>query len=300
VNKLWHQIRRFFPNRQQRLDAAKARQIIEDAWRKSREPKGCAESVKSGAEIRDHLLSLVDEIEEETGEPGIIFAADKTLVHPRLIEALEKRQHDGELLRLAIDSCFVNPNFARYMNETWATTVKRYRCRPNNEDLIREKACILALFVVHNLGTAIAVRNALATTKNECLTEEQQTIIKIEEAACWYRVIDELAYRFIREHRPLFADFFAANLAKQLALQGAPPSFICRTMTARSEEYARYREWATDDINGMAKTLLWNAAKHVAVPLGFEPDILVAAMFGTEFVERVKRALVYELLTGNE
>ena len=133
----------------------------------------------------------------------------------------------------------------------------------------------------------------------QSLTEEQELLVKCEEAALWYRSIDEYAYKLIREFSSLFVDYFLDILAQQLSLQGASPKLICRTMVERSEEYARYREW-TAEIDRMAGTLLWKASKHVGGPLGLECHFMFTTVFGTLFLMRVGRALVYELLTGNK
>lgn len=127
-------VRRFLPTRHHRSDAEQAREIIEHALRESRKPKGCAKSAESGADIRDRLLTLVDDIKKETGRPAAIFAADGTLTDARLIEALHKRGDDG-----------VNPN-VQYVNESWPATVKGYESRPNSDELIEEKATIFELF----------------------------------------------------------------------------------------------------------------------------------------------------------
>jgi hypothetical protein len=135
--------RRFFPNKQ-RQRVEQARQMIEHAIRKPREPKGCAASAESGADLRDRLFAVVEDVEKEIGDLAVIIAADGTLIHPRLIEVLEKRRVDGELLRLAINSCFVNPNAKQAINETWPTAVARYQSRPNDDELVDEKATALA------------------------------------------------------------------------------------------------------------------------------------------------------------
>jgi hypothetical protein len=246
--------RRFFPTAQERRDVEQVRQIIEHALRESRKPKGCAKSAESGAYIRDCLLTLVEETEKETGEPAVIFAADGTLTDPRLIEALHKRGDDGELLKLAIGSCFVNPNATQYVNEGWPATVKRYQSLPNTDELIGEKATVLAAFVVHNLDAAIEARKELNAAgfsgAEQELTRDQEFVVNLEEAACWYRIVYELAYGCILEHRTLFADYFLDKLAHLLALQGVPPNLICRTMAERSQEYGQYREWCSSVSNG--------------------------------------------------
>ena len=117
--------RRLFPTAQDRRAAELARQMIEDL-RESRKPMGCARSAELGAHIRDRLLTLADQVEKETGKPAVVFAADGTLINPRLIEILSKRSDDGRILRHSIGSCFVNPHEIQYINETWPTTVNQY------------------------------------------------------------------------------------------------------------------------------------------------------------------------------
>jgi hypothetical protein len=288
---------RLLGSRQRRRDAERARQIIEAAFLKSREPKTCAEAAASGADTRDRLLIVVDEIEKETGDLSIVFAADATLIDPRLIQMLERRP-DGELLRLAIDSCFINPNAVQYVNEQWPATVERHQSRPNTDELIREKATILTAYVVHNLGAGVEVaKDVLKDSRG--INEDQELSVKLEEACLWYRLIDELAYIHIPGDRSRFMDFFEEDLAHLLALLGAEPGTICTTLSARSEEYGPYREWVSGDPDKMAGTLFWNAAKRVGAPIGFERHFLFTQMFGTLFLDRVERALIRELLTGN-
>ena len=67
-------LRRFFPSKQQREIAEQAREMIEAAVRKSREPMGCAAAAAFGAETRSNLLSVVDRLEAEMGQLVIAFA----------------------------------------------------------------------------------------------------------------------------------------------------------------------------------------------------------------------------------
>lgn len=291
---------RFFPSRQQRRDAEQARQIIDTAIRKSREPKPCAEAAASGADTRSRLFSVVDRLEGEMGQLVIAFAEreGELMTHPRLTEELRKRP-DGEILESAITLCFITPNAIERLNADWPERVAIYRSHPNTDELIGEKATVLAAYVVHNLGVGTEVsKEVLKETR--VIAEDQELVVKIEEACLWYRLVDELAYLHLPEHRNRFMDFFEDNLAHLLGLQGAEPQALCGTLSPRSNEYGPYREWVSKDVDKMAGTLFWNAAKHIGEPLGLERHFLFTQTFGVLFLRRVERALIYELLSGKQ
>jgi hypothetical protein len=289
---------RFFPTKQQRQDAEKARQIIEAAFLKSREPRGCAVSAARGAETRSRLFSVVDRLETEMGQLVIAYAQQEgvLMTHPRLSQELSKFP-DGELLERAVFLCFITPSAVAQLNADWPGRVAGYQSRPNTDELISEKATLLTAYVVHNLGVGTEVSREVLKGARE-ITDEQELAVKLEETCLWYRVIDELAYLNIPDQRSRFMDFFEDNLAHLLALMGVEAETICATLSARSAEYGPYREWVSGDTDKMAGTLLWNASKRVGAPIGFERHFLFTQMFGTLFLEGVKRASVGELLTG--
>jgi hypothetical protein len=289
---------RFFPTKQQRQDAEKARQIIEAAFLKSREPRGCAVSAARGAETRSRLFSVVDRLETEMGQLVIAYAQQEgvLMTHPRLSQELSKFP-DGELLERAVFLCFITPSAVAQLNADWPGRVAGYQSRPNTDELISEKATLLTAYVVHNLGVGTEVSREVLKGARD-ITDEQELAVKLEEACLWYRVIDELAYLNIPDQRSRFMGFFEDNLAHLLALMGVEAETICATLSARSAEYGPYREWVSGDTDKMAGTLLWNASKRVGAPIGFERHFLFTQMFGTLFLEGVKRASVGELLTG--
>ena len=271
--------RRLFLSRQQRQDAEKARQIMEAAFIKSREPRSCAEAAASGADIRRGLFSVVDRLEAEMGQLVIAYAQGEgvLMTHPRLTQELQKLP-DGELLDRSIFLCFITPAATERLNADWPGQVASYQSRPNTDALIIEKATVLTAHIVHNLGVAAEVSKEIFAAEvskgilreREQINPDQEIVIKLEEACLWYRLIDELTHGHIPEQRGLFMDFFEDNLGHLLALLGADPKAICTTLAARSEEYGGYREWVAKDTDKMAATLFWNAAKRVGAPIGFE------------------------------
>jgi hypothetical protein len=127
-------------------------------------------------------------------------------------------------------------------------------------------------------------------------SDEQNYMMQIEQAAVWYRLLDELTFRFLRGQRELFSDILADHLALNLALMGSPPDLINETMVARSREYADYREWLADDKKSPTGTLLWEAAKHVGKPIGLNKNAFFIMFFTHAILRKISRASVHELL----
>jgi hypothetical protein len=159
---------RLLLSRQQHQDAEKARQIIEAAFIESREPRSCAEAAASGADIRRRLFSVVDRLEAEMGQLVIAYAQMEgvLMTHPRLTQELQKLS-DGELLDRSIFLCFITPAATARLNADWPGQVAGYRSRPNTDELIHEKATVLAAYVVHNLGVGIEVSKKVLKAVHE-------------------------------------------------------------------------------------------------------------------------------------
>lgn len=288
--------REIFSRARRKTEIEEAVAALKEGLANSLKPHGGSKSVASGVRLRARVLSLIEKVEAETGEPAIIVAADGVLTDPKLHTELQKHS-DGAVLEPIVSMCFPISGASLCFNPIWPSKIERFYGKENTDSLLFDKASFLATFVTYNLGTAIKAYESLEKRALE-LTANEESIVRLEEAACWYRVIDELAYLFIPTKRPFFIDLFGDFLVENLALQGTPPDLICKAMAERSEEYGRYREWVTSDVNTTGGTLLWNAAKHVGEPLGMGCDFLFATLFSSVFLTRVKEALVYELLTG--
>jgi hypothetical protein len=251
--------------------------IFAHAMEEAKKPRGAYRSALLGAETRCKLLIVIADVEAETGVPAVFVASDTgdLMEHPRLTLVLE----NDDLLRAAVPLCFPSVHNIR---EQWPSVIAAHRDNPNTPDMLRQKAGVLAMFI---LATEYDV---------------------LENAALWYRVIDEEAFVYIREDRDLFADYLQDSLAHNLALQGYAVDEICGTMAERSKEYAQYRGWrgkeqptrivlsdgteSTMDLPADG-TLLCEAFKHFKG----SPERL-NYNFGLQFVQ----AHVYELLTGKE
>ncbi len=289
--------------------AEKVRGLIENAWEHATEPKGAAESARFGAELRERLILLIEKTETEIGQLALGFAEKEgvMMVHPKLLDQI-RQQPDCAILEPALYLCFPTTDARRRVNAEWPSTVKRYRDKANTKDTLREKSLALAGFITNNLDVAASIYTESGgkitldpTTPADELAEEQEMQARLEEAACWYRVIDELAFRYLgSDDRALFMDHLQDHLVHILALEGLPPDVICAVMYERTQEYGRYQRWVPEEGKGTKGTLLWEAAKHVGAPIGAGRHPVFLHAFGLGFLERLQQALVPELLTSGQ
>jgi hypothetical protein len=242
---------------------------------------------------------LIDEVEAEIGQYAFAIAEDMGAmeINPKLIERL-RNEPDCGVLEPAFDLAFPSPASKRRFNEEWAYTVGKYRGQRNTEELLREKSAILVSFVVNNLNVAATTYSRIRENAPD-LGDELEMSVRVEEATLWYRVIDELAQRYLGPNRLTFMAYFEDWLAHRLALQGASPELILITMLDRTTEYGKYQKWIPSDDEGSGGTLLWEAAKHIGKPLDCATNPLFLVLFVSNFVDRLlNEAMVYELLTG--
>ena len=270
-------------------DLERAAALLRKALENSTKPQGAYKAAIEGAEIRERFFALVEKVEADIGQWafGIASAEDALMVHPKLQE--EVRKQPNVLLEIAFTHCFVTKDLQRRVMDTWPASVARYRGKSNSEAVLREKSFLLASYVTSNFDAA-----EMAEAKP---SDEQLCMMQVEEGAVWYRVLDELAFRFIRGQRELFVDYLQDDLAFNLALSGSSPDLIDETMVARSKEYAQYREWVPAEGATARGTLFWEAAKHVGEPMGLEKNFFFLTLFENQFLRKLNRALVRELLS---
>jgi hypothetical protein len=274
--------------------------IIKAARDTAKKPKGLDQSAVSGAQRRQRLISLIEKVEAQIGQMAIALAEKEgvLMIHPKLTEEIRK-QPDTNILEPELGLCFPTPDGKRRANTGWPATVRSYRGRPNTDDLLGEKAAIMATLVTCNLDLGIHLYEEMRDRQNTLeLSDEQETSVKLEEAACWCRIIDELAYGFLGQNRSLFMDYFGDSIAEILALQGIPPDLICQTLRERMAEYGQYRKWVPEGKEGPKGTLLWEVAKHVGNPLQLSQDLLFLTTFGLRVMQHVESMMVQDLLIG--
>ena len=151
--------------------------------------------------------------------------------------------------------------------EHWVEGVARYIGQENTRDILHEKAALISAFILHHYDIpceAVAYRSPI--------DDDTECELKLEAAASWYRIIDDLSYRFIRPDRDLFCDYLQDALAHNLALQGCSVVSILDRAQERGEEYARLREWVLACIS-QAAVVFWRV-------WGRFPVILIERRFG--------------------
>jgi hypothetical protein len=275
-----------------------ARRVFEQALKDSKKPQGPHKMALLGAETRQQLLGFIEEVEAEIGQTAIGVAQDVgvMMVHPKLIERLRKEPH-GDLFETALPLAFPTPDFSRRYNEQWPSAVGKFRGRQNTEEILQEKSVMLVSYIINNCVAFTSYRQASEHVRE--LSDEQKTSVRLEEAALWNCVILQLAARYLGSECRLFMDYFEDFLANRLALQGAPLASIPNAIRDRPLEYMKYRKWFLNDDEGTGGTLLWEAAKHIGMPLDSSTNPFFLMDFGKNFSDRLKNALVYELLSGN-
>ena len=273
--------------------------VLERALSVRKKSQGGYKMALFGAEIRRRLMNLIDEVEAEIGQYAFAIAEDTGAmdINPKLIDRLRKEADCG-VLEPAFDLAFPSPASNRRFNEEWAHAVGKYRGQRNTEELLREKSAILVSFVINNLNVATTTYSQIRGNAPD-LSDEQVTSVRVEEAALWYRVIDELAHRYLGPESPIFMAYVQDWLANRLALEGVSPELILNKMLDRTTEYGKYQKWIPGDDEGPGGALLWEAAKHIGEPLDCSTNPIFLVLFASNFLDRlINQAMVYELLTG--
>ena len=274
-------------------------QVTETALEDAKKPRGMAQSASLGAEIHQRVVSLAENVQAELGQRAFdVRPADgRMFVQPKLSEEI-RRQPDRDIIEPAFELCFPGSDALHRLSANWPSIVSKYRDMPNTAELLRVKSLLMAAFITQNLDVALTIWSQKSNDGPK-LTEERKGLVKLEECACWYRAIDELAHRCLDKDKSLFMDYFDDSLANLMRLQGAPPDLLCRTIKDRKSEHDQYREWIPrGEKDALRVTWLWEAAKHVGEPLGAREDFTFLMSFGSQFLDRLSGASVFELMTG--
>lgn len=261
-------------------------------------PQGPQKSAEAGAALRAEVIDVIDEVEARTGTYAFAFGLEHVggteqmlMVSSAFTEALIAHPR-GELLQPAFSLMLTTAQSKSHLLEHWPDVVDHYADRDNTRGILHEKAALVASLILHHYEIpceAVAYRSKIE--------DDTELELKLEAAAGWYRIVDELAYRFIRSNRECFCDYLQDALAHHLALQGCTVAEILDRARERVEEYARFREWVIDpphEDNG----LLWIMARYALAALGVTPSAAAIRTHIELFLEALGVARFREFLTG--
>jgi hypothetical protein len=249
-------------------------------------------------------------VEAKTGGYAFALAGpEQTLmISPQLDTTLRKHEMSG-LLQSAFPLMFTTPTTKAKLTERWPEAVALFSGRKNTPDVLKQKAGLItsyilnhydipldALSLIRDNGSDPLIDQHADNQLRQDLAESVERELKLEAAASWYRLFDELAFCHIRRERELFSDYLVDSLAEMLALQGAGTDEIVDRLHQRGTEYA-----SLESLTGQpGKDLFWKMGKHALSLLGAEKNALRIVTHSRLLVGALKRVMVREILTGRE
>ena len=289
---------------------AQSLELLEHALAESKKPQGpqgLAKSAIKGAETRRWLFELLEEFEAEKGGIGAGVAADGMFYHPQLIEWFRSRYGLSEsepFLQSLLAVVFPTADRKRRIDENWPTIVTTYQGKPNTNDILLDKAGKLTDYIILHLGIATDLYGMFIEVfpdqfkERHEINDQLQELVKLEELALWFRMLNELANRFIRRECPLFMHYLEDALGDHLAMQGALPEAVINIVGTRIDEYASYQKFIAEpeEFLGWHGNMGGRETSYGGVWL--RPDAIFQTRFVSMFLETAKEALVGELLTG--
>lgn len=296
-------------------------------------PKRIDEAAIEGFKISEKLGQFLTKCEAEIGDAATIGVADTQgeggvmFLHKDLTDRIEKEDELDKLeLKLALAN-YPIPNSSYQFNKGWPNEVAKFHGLLNSEEVIRDKAVALAIFVVHNLDIALNFYDHSHELEADWIFEgvncgaEERARIKLEEAAVWARVVAELCHKFVmtswipsegwakmteeqkkslRQLARLFVDHFYGELAFLLGVQRFTPPAIVSALNDRAYEYAAYHEWFAEKDKPAKNTLFWEAPERVGELFGGRAvkNVTFIVTYAEMFLKRIQQARIGELMTG--
>jgi hypothetical protein len=276
-------------------------------------PKGPQKSAERGASVRANIVAVVDAVEAKTGSYAFAVAgAEQTLMISGELKAAFRAHEMADILDLAFQLMFTTPATKAALTDKWQESVASFLGRKNTDDILKQKSGIIACYINNHYDIALYALGVLSAdgsfaavdqdTSNKLRQELDESIereLKLEAAASWYRLFDEMAFRHIRQERELFSDYLIDSLSEMLALQGIDPNEIIDRLHQRGTEYAHIKNWFGEP-GEEKQSLFWKIGERALSPLGAEGDARRIMNHTVLLFEAFKRAMVREILTGKE
>lgn len=171
-----------------------------------------------------------------------------------------------------------------------------YRGRPNNGELLQEKAFIVAelISMILDDGEHFASSLSVKFGKTEAL------LARAETSAYWLHIVDKyFAFRLLSpSERDTFMNTLEENIAEKLREMGFDRSDFFDLLQARYAEYAVCKWMAPKEGEGAKGTLNWEFAKKVAAALVVGENALFNTMLSIKMLRHLRRAELGTLLKG--
>jgi hypothetical protein len=171
-----------------------------------------------------------------------------------------------------------------------------YRGRPNNGELLQEKALIVAeiISIILESGEQLAAPWSTKFGKAEAL------LARAEISAYWLHIVDKyFAFRLLSPSgRNTFMSTLEQNIAEKLRGIGLDRSAFLDLLQARYAEYAAFKEMVPKDGESAKGTLNWEFAKKVAAVLGIGKSALFNMTLSIKMLRHLRNAELGTLLKG--
>lgn len=261
-----------------------------------RTPMSMRKAAEKGAKIRADLEHIISGVEAKIGAPAYVLEGDEQelMISEQLEEAISQH-HDAARLRPAFSAMFATRESKRTFVDGWETGVDELLGKANNRDLLKDKATVLATYVINHYDLpCLALAPKVKFSELDRVTVAE---LKQEAAWSWYRILDQLSYKYLGQDRDLFVDYLEEKLAYVLVLQGCSVSAVLQHARERTIEYASVRDWILDAPHE-DRGLLWLMGRYAIAALGAVPTEAAIRAHVELFLEALDQARLRSLLTG--
>lgn len=299
------------------------------------QPMSFEGAVTKGAEIFAKFDKFIHDFETATGEDAIIIAKENDECEgyvPMYNRGFLKRIEDQEdkLTKVQLQLGLANFRVFKFslsdqFNSDWHQNLLALEGKLNSEDVLRDKASILAHFVIINSDIAIELYENHSrdevfkeTFKDLKMTGELEAKLALEDIAIWIRILSEICPKCviaswcrglskenmrscIEETKKLadwFMDYFYGEVSFKLAVQGFASGGILSAID-RASSYHAFREWVPKgEDKSLRGTLLWEAGKNIMELFGNKKVFSYNLEYSGLLMRRMKLACFAEFMLG--
>jgi hypothetical protein len=180
-----------------------ADRLIVQAAEHARKPMGPRKSAEWGERIRGELIDIIESVEAKTGAYAYALAGEnQTLMMSDALRAAIKSHKMGDILYNAFGLLFSTQSTKENVTKSWTDTVGSFRGKRNDAYVLQDKAAILAFYIINHYDIPCLALAAEGRPIPD-LDERAEEDLKLEAASSWYRLVDELAFRHIKQEHSL-------------------------------------------------------------------------------------------------